>query len=111
MSERANTTLAMLEDGFKAAMETAKTRRELFDARVNLGEVHLLMEPALMSRGIAEIIGGMRGRNLRDKLVQAARTLAVLSSSGMQNPLTVEYAAALERDQRAAAATQQRAGE
>ena len=101
MSERAQTTLALFEDGLQAAIETATTDEDRREALIMLGKVHLQMEPELALQAFQEIAAGMRGRRIARNLGTAVSVLGMLSNGGINNPLTLEYVGALERDNNA----------
>lgn len=94
---RADTTLAILEEANLATIATADSPYAVRDALVELGLVHLQMEPAKLAQAMQEIWAGMHGRSGIENLGIVASVFGIMSSAG-NNPLTNEYAVALARD-------------
>lgn len=104
---REKTTLETVEDGCYASVEVADNWDDLRNSIIELGFAHLAMS-ASFNQGTKEIWGGMRGRDPISNLGTIARFAAYIYA-GYNDPLTHEYAAALEQDREEA--RRMRAGE
>ena len=101
MAERAKTTLEQLEDDQYAVLLESNNIYATGDALVHLGITHLAMEPQKTGQALQEIWAGMHSHTGMQNLAIVAQILGIISNAGMpQNPLTLEYADALQRDRK-----------
>ena len=101
MSEREHTVLAIVEEGYYGIIETSDNPYEVRDAITELGFTHLAMEPAKFKQAVKEIWAGMHSRSNIENLGIIARVGGYISA-GFNDPLTLEYAAALRADRETA---------